>query len=144
MDEKMRQEIALHRWAVIAEAANGRLTSSERGAVVRAIAARQHAHPDGTARRYSRGTIDRWLRAWLFLIVDDHSRLLVDGRFYDRENARICQELLRRAITRRGIPDILYASDNGAPFANAWLARTCAVLGIRLVHSKPYSPQGRG
>jgi len=33
----------------------------------------------------------------------------------------------------------LYA-DNGAPFANAWLARTCAVLGIRLVHSKPYSP----
>ena len=38
----------------------------------------------------------------------------------------------------------LCASDNGAPFANAWLARTCAVLGIRLVHSKPYSPQGRG
>ena len=82
-------------------------------------------------------------RARLFLIVDDHCRLLVDGRFYDRENARICQELLRRAITRRGIPDILYA-DNGAPFANAWLARTCAVLGIRLIHSKPYSPQGRG
>src|SRR3974377_171776 len=65
------------------------------------------------------------------------------GRFYDRETARICQELLRRAITRRGVPEILYA-DNGAPFANAWLARTCAVLGIRLVNSKPYSPQGRG
>jgi type II secretory pathway predicted ATPase ExeA/transposase len=64
MDEKMRQEIALHRWAVIAEAANGRLSGGERGAVVRAIAAREHAHPDGTARRYSRGTIDRWLRAW--------------------------------------------------------------------------------
>jgi putative transposase len=64
MDDKMRQEIALHRWAVIAEAANTRLTSSERGSVVRAIAAREHAHPDGTARRYSRGTIDRWLRAW--------------------------------------------------------------------------------
>ena len=259
MDEKMRQEVALHRWAVIAEAANTRLTSSERGAVVRAIAAREHAHPDGTMRRYSRGTIDRWLRAhraggadalrpsprsdtgavrampelfaeaaalrlelpgrsaaqiasivyhrhgvrvaertisgqlrraglhraalnaapkaygryeasrpnerWvtdvlvgpyvpfpkrdgsvrarLFLIVDDHSRLLVDGRFFARENARACQDLLRRAITRRGIPDILYC-DNGAPFSNAWLARTCAVLGIRLVHSKPYSPQGRG
>jgi hypothetical protein len=35
--------------------------------------------------------------------------LLVDGRFYDRENARLCQELLRRAITRRGVPEILYA-----------------------------------
>ena len=34
--------------------------------------------------------------------------------------------------------------DNGAPFANAWLTRTCGVLGIRLVHSKPYSPEGRG
>jgi putative transposase len=259
MDEKMRQEIALHRWAVIAEAASARLTAHERGAVVRQIAAREHAHPDGTSRRYSRGTIDRWLRAWrkggaaglrpsprsdtgkvrampelfaeaaalrlelpgrsakqiasilyhrhgvrvaertvsgqlrraglhraalkaaprawgryeadranerwvtdvlvgpyvpypkrdgslrarLFLIVDDHSRLLVDGRFFARENARACQELLRRAITRRGLPDVLYC-DNGAPFANAWLARTCAVLGIRLVHSKPYSPQGRG
>ena len=74
-------------------------------------------------------------RARLFLIVDDHSRLLVDGRFFARENARACQELLRRAITRRGLPDVFYA-DNGAPFANAWLARTCAVLGIRLVHSQ--------
>jgi putative transposase len=35
-------------------------------------------------------------------------------------------------------------ADNGAPFNNAWLTRTCAVLGVRLVHSKPYSPQGRG
>src|SRR5437870_6387117 len=42
---------------------------------------------------------DGSVRARLFLIVDDHSRLLVDGRFYGRENARACQELLRRAIT---------------------------------------------
>ncbi len=72
-------------------------------------------------------------RARLFLIVDDHSRLLVDGRFFAHENARACQDLLRRAITRRGVPQVLYA-DNGAPFSNAWLARTCGVLGIRLVH----------
>ena len=83
------------------------------------------------------------VRARLFLIVDDHSRLLVDGRFFAHENARACQDLLRRAITRRGLPEVFYA-DNGAPFSNAWLARTCGVLGIRLVHSKPYSPEGRG
>jgi putative transposase len=47
-------------------------------------------------------------RTRLFLIVDDCSRLLAGGRLYDRENARLCQELLRRAITRRGIPDILH------------------------------------
>ena len=83
------------------------------------------------------------VRAKLFLIVDDHSRLLVDGRFYAHENARACQELLRRAITRRGLPSVFYC-DNGAPFHNAWLARTCGILGVRLVHSQPYSPQGRG
>ncbi len=259
MDHMAQEEIALHRWAVIAEAAAAGLTAGERGALARQIAARAHPHPDGSSRRYSRGTIDRWIRAWrkgglealkpspradtgvvrahpelfaeasalrlelpgrsaaqiasilfhrhgvrvsertvrgqlrraglhrealsaepkaygryeaarpnerwitdvlvgpwvpyprregsvrarLFLIVDDHSRLLADGRFFAHENARACQDLLRRAITRRGVPDVLYA-DNGAPFSNAWLARTCGVLGIRLVHSRPYSPEGRG
>src|SRR5512142_1115608 len=64
MDNRQQEQIALHRWAVIAEAANDRLTAAERGALVRQIAARAHTHPDGSARRYSRGTIDRWLRAW--------------------------------------------------------------------------------
>ena len=44
---------------------------------------------------------------------------------------------------RCGLPEVLYA-DNGAPFNNHALARTCAILGIRLVHSRPYKPQGRG
>ena len=246
MDEETREQVALHRYGVIAEALSTHLTKAERGVIVRRAAERTHTHPDGSHRRYSRGTLDRWIRAWrsggldalkpdpradagavrahpelieevcqlrlerpsrsaaqiarmiyyhhnirvaprtvsaqlrrrgldrvslrresrvfgryeasranerwvtdvlvgpwvphprtdtsvrakLFLIVDDRSRLLVDGVFYAHENARACQDLLRRAITHRGIPDILYA-DNGAPFKNAWLARTCAVLGIR-------------
>ena len=64
MDHKGQEQIALHRWAVIAEAAGQKLTPAERGALARQIAARAHAHPDGSSRRYSRGTIDRWLRAW--------------------------------------------------------------------------------
>ncbi|MGH8302776.1 MAG: DDE-type integrase/transposase/recombinase [Steroidobacteraceae bacterium] len=259
MDDDMRERISLHRYGVIAEALSARLTKAERGGIVREIAARAHTHPDGAQRRYSRGTIDRWIRSWreggldalkpdpradagavrahselieevcqlrlekpsrpaaqiarmvfyrhgirvaertvrdqlrrrglhrealcaehrafgryeaeranerwvtdvlvgpwvphprietsvrakLFLIVDDRSRLLVDGVFYAHENARSCQSLLRRAIEHRGVPEVLYA-DNGAPFKNAWLSRTCAVLGIRLVHSRPYAPQGRG
>ncbi len=259
MDNDLAEAIALHRWAVIAEGANPRLTPAERGVVVRAIAARGHAHPDGAERRYGRSTIDRWIRdyqmgglsalrprprsdtglvrarpelfeeavalrlelpsrsaaqiaeiiwarhrvrvaprtlrdqlrrrglhrealaaepkvfgryeaskanerwitdvlvdpwvphprtpasirARLFVIVDDHSRLLVHGRFHAVENTRAGQEVLRAAIVRRGLPEVLYA-DQGAPFANQVLARTCAVLGIRLVHSQPYSPEGRG
>ena len=51
MDEKMRQEIALHRWAVIAEAASARLTAHERGAVVRQIAAREQCTGTRTDQR---------------------------------------------------------------------------------------------
>ena len=38
MDSKRQEEVALHRWAVIAEAASAHLTSAERGAVVRQVA----------------------------------------------------------------------------------------------------------
>jgi transposase InsO family protein len=37
------------------------------------------------------------------------------------------------------VPENLYL-DNGAPYRSSQLARTCAVLGVHLVHSKPYSP----
>jgi putative transposase len=50
---------------------------------------------------------------------------------------------LRAALAARGVPDMLYL-DNGAAFVNAQLLRSCAVLGIRLVHSRPGRPQGRG
>jgi putative transposase len=259
VNDELAEAIALHRWAVIAEATNPRLSHAERGALVRAIASRVHGHPDGSQRCYGRSTIDEWIRDWragglaglrpkprsdsglirnrpelfdeaaalrlelparsaavisdilwqrhgvripqrtlshqlrsrglhrealaaepavfgryeaerpnerwitdvlvgpwvphprigssvrarLFLIVDDHSRLLVHGRFHRVENARAGQEVFRAAILRRGLPVVLYA-DNGAPFSNKALTRSCAVLGIRLVHSKPYSPEGRG
>ena len=82
-------------------------------------------------------------RAKLFVLVDDHSRLLVHGRWMAWENTRAGQDVLRAAIVRRGLPEVLYV-DNGAPYSNAALERCCAVLGIRLVHSQPYRPQGRG
>ncbi|MHB1577139.1 MAG: transposase [Candidatus Dormibacteria bacterium] len=82
-------------------------------------------------------------KAKLFLLVDDHSRLLVHGRWMSHENTRAGQVVLRQAFVKRGLPNTLYF-DNGSPFITAPLERTCAVLGIRLIHSKPYSPQGRG
>lgn len=82
-------------------------------------------------------------RARLFLLVDDHSRFLVHGRWVAEENTRAGQHVLRAAIIRHGLPSSLYV-DNGSSYANSALDRTCAVLGIRLIHSKPYSPTGRG
>jgi putative transposase len=83
------------------------------------------------------------VRSRLFLLVDDHSRLLVGGRWVGNETLRAGQEVLHAAILRRGAPDSLYV-DNGAAYAGAELARSCAILGVRLVHSRPYAPEGRG
>ncbi len=82
-------------------------------------------------------------RAYLFVLVDDYSRLLLHARWVPEQTARAGQEVLRAAIQRHGLPERLYV-DNGAPYVNAALLRTCAVLGIRLIHSRPYTPQGRG
>jgi putative transposase len=50
---------------------------------------------------------------------------------------------LRAGISSRGVPRRLYL-DNGSPFISAQLERACAKLGIRLVHSRPGQPEGRG
>ena len=70
--------------------------------------------------------------------MDDHSRLLVHGRWVGNETLRAGQEVLHAAILRRGLPEQLHV-DNGPAFAGHELRRSCAVLGIRLIHSRPYS-----
>ena len=48
------------------------------------------------------------VRARLFLIVDDHPRLLVHDRWVGDETLRAGQEVLHAAILRHGPPDQLY------------------------------------
>ena len=50
---------------------------------------------------------------------------------------------LRPALAARGVPESIYV-DNGSAFVDSWLLRGCASLGIKLVHSTPGRPQGRG
>jgi putative transposase len=245
-----REQIALFRYALIREAADPRLSTRARGALVRALAERDHTGPDGTRVRVSRNTLDRWIRAWrhggfaalkpdprigvprtpaellelavqlkreapgrtaaqvaailaevagasphprtlqrhfrrldlhrgargaakafgrfeaarpnerwtadalhgplvagrktyLFAIIDDHSRALVGYRWTTAEDTVRLEAALRAALAARGIPAAFYV-DNGSPFVSRQLERACAVLGIRLVHSRPGQPQGRG
>ena len=46
-------------------------------------------------------------RAKLFVLVDDYSRLLVQGRWMEEENTRAGQDVLRAAVCRRGVPENL-------------------------------------
>ena len=59
-----RQEEALWRYSLIREAADPRLSCGERGALVRSLAARLHAHPSGELRSVGRSTLDDWIRAY--------------------------------------------------------------------------------
>src|SRR5438874_13522572 len=58
------ESVALGRYRIIADATNPRLSPAERGYLVRQVAAQVHLQPDGSQRQYSRGTLDRWLRAY--------------------------------------------------------------------------------
>jgi transposase InsO family protein len=82
-------------------------------------------------------------KAILFCFIDDHSRLLPGYRWGTREDVLRLEGALRRGLTARGVPDGIYV-DNGSPFVSGQLLRCCAVLGARLVHSRPGRPQGRG
>jgi putative transposase len=76
-------------------------------------------------------------------IIDDSSRFLTGYQFIRRPDAVRFAGVLRAAIARHGIPGILY-TDHGSCFTDSSLARTCTALGIKLTHSQPGRPMGRG
>lgn len=82
-------------------------------------------------------------KAILIAFLDDHSRAVVAARWGHAENAVALRETLKVALAARGRPAQCYV-DNGAMFIDAGLRRACAVLGIRLSHSQPRRPAGRG
>ena len=58
------QEIALWRWTLAGPAMDPALTPRQRGAIVRDLASREHAGPDGKRKvPLSRRTLDRWVIA---------------------------------------------------------------------------------
>lgn len=82
-------------------------------------------------------------KTYLFAFLDDHSRAVMGHRFgYSEDTVRLAAAL-RPALSSRGVPESIYV-DNGSAFVDSWLLRACASLGIKLVHSTPGRPQGRG
>jgi putative transposase len=82
-------------------------------------------------------------KSYLFAFLDDHSRAMVGHRWGFAEDTVRLAAALRPALASRGVPDHAYV-DNGSAFVDSWLLRACAKLGIRLIHSQPGRPQGRG
>jgi putative transposase len=82
-------------------------------------------------------------KTFLFAFIDDMSRLAPHGEFYLNERIDCYIDALTKALSKRGLPRKLYV-DNGPAFSTQILRHAMASLGIALVHSRPYEPEGRG
>jgi transposase InsO family protein len=82
-------------------------------------------------------------KAFLFAIIDDHSRLIVNAGFYLNERLENFLDCFKKAAAKRGLPRKLYL-DNGPAFRSHQLRLCLASLGVELVHCKAYVPQGKG
>jgi len=82
-------------------------------------------------------------KSYLFAFLDDHSRAVMGARWSHHDDVVRMAAAFRPALQARGVPQACYL-DNGSPFVDAWLLRGCAVLGVKLIHSRPGKPEGRG
>lgn len=82
-------------------------------------------------------------KAYLLAFIDDHSRLITGYRWCHSEDTVRLEAALRSGLAARGIPGAVYV-DNGSAFVSKPFLRACASLGIRLTHSTPRRPEGRG
>ena len=83
------------------------------------------------------------MQAFLHATLDDASRLIPHAQFYASQGLDAALDCLRHAVAARGIPGRLYI-DNAKMYRSSQLARIAASLGILIVHSRPYQPEGRG
>lgn len=74
----------------------------------------------------------------LIAIIDDASRLIPYAEYRQSEKEEDLWVVLMEAMERRGLPEKLY-TDNGKIFTSLRTQASCARLGIRLLHAKPYA-----
>jgi len=79
----------------------------------------------------------------LFAFIDDCSRLVTHGEFYFNESLPKLENCLQKAIIKRGLPNAIYV-DNHQVYNAIQLELICADLGIKIYHTEPYTPEGKG
>jgi transposase InsO family protein len=85
------------------------------------------------------------IKKQIFLVsfLDDATRYVVHGEFYDSLDQTIVEDCFRKAILKEGLPRRVYF-DQGKQYRNKWMERACAILEIKLLFAKPYSPESTG
>ena len=83
------------------------------------------------------------MQVFLQATLDDASRLIPHAQFYPNQGLDSFLDCLRQAVSARGIPIRLYM-DNAKIYRSPQLARIAASIGIFIIHTPPYQPEGRG
>jgi putative transposase len=82
-------------------------------------------------------------QVFLVLFIDDATRFILHGEFYPTLDQVIVEDCFHQGIVKYGRPESVYF-DNGGQFKNKWMARACAIMGIRLLFARPFSPESTG
>jgi len=83
------------------------------------------------------------MQVFLHATLDDASRLIPHAQFYPGQGLDASLDCLRQAVAARGVPIRLYI-DNAKIYRSPQLARIAASVGILIIHSRPWQPEGRG
>jgi putative transposase len=83
------------------------------------------------------------MQAFLHAILDDASRIVPHGEFYPDQGLDSALDCFRQGVGCRGVP-IRYYADNAKIYRSPQLARIAASLGVVVIHTPPYQPEGRG
>ncbi len=81
-------------------------------------------------------------KTYLIAILDDATRVIPHAQFYFEQHLRSLKDCLKQSMLKRGVPRRFYF-DNGQIFRSRLLLAVCARMGIQLIHTRPYQPQGR-
>lgn len=83
------------------------------------------------------------VQTYLSSIIDDHSRYVLESCFYDNQEQAIVENTFHKAILKYGAFDAAYC-DNGKQYLSRQLFLSASMLGIRILHARPYSGQSKG
>ena len=79
----------------------------------------------------------------LSIFIDAHSRYVVEGRYYFRQNLDVLIDSLVRALSKHGAPSGLYI-DNAKVYHSHGLKRACHIMKTRLVFRPVREPESGG
>lgn len=82
-------------------------------------------------------------QVYLVTFLDDATRFVLHAEFYPTLEYKEVEDCFHKALLKHGAPDSVYF-DRGKQYRNKRMFRTCGKLGVRLLYTKPYSPEASG